>query len=468
MKKMNYHISGLAVHKVFLFAALFWGTIMVFLVPPYQVPDEPAHFYRAYQVSLFDFKPEVRNNRLGGELPVSLQEFYSTIMVTPGNKEDKLTVAMLEEALKIRLNPGDTKFFTFPNTALYSPVPYLPQAMGITIGRVLKLSPLAVFYLARLFNFMVWLLIVFTAIKIMPVKKWLFLILALTPMSVHIAGSASADALLNAVSFLFIALTFSIAFSKNAMLDFRNLALLIILAVGIAFSKNIYVVLTGLFFIIPGHKSGTRQKHLRNGALLLGTAFLAFAVSSLFVSHLMHQINPIEHFYGNENAPRINPGEQISYILSDIPGFLLMAVKSFATNWYLLFSSFTGNLGWLEVTFHNSFYLLSYLIILFLAVFRGEKNNPVRLSDKLIFLLVAVSGLLAFSFTMYCSWCEPGSDIIENLQGRYFIPFAPLIPLLFVSSKFTIRKQTVFPAVAIALIILSFGLTVLELAERYW
>ncbi|HDR50757.1 MAG TPA: hypothetical protein ENN90_03925 [Mariniphaga anaerophila] len=69
---------------------------------------------------------------------------------------------------------------------------------------------------------------------------------------------------------------------------------------------------------------------------------------------------------------------------------------------------------------------------------------------------------------MYCSWCEPGSALITNMQGQYFIPVAPLIPLLFVNSKFTIRKQTVFPAVAITLIILSYGLTVFELAQRFW
>lgn len=162
---MNYHIPHLSIHKVFLFAALFWGITLLFLVPPYQVPDEPAHFYRAWQVSLFDFKPEVRNNRLGGELPVSLQDFYSTIMVTPGDKEDKLTGTMLEAASKIKLNPEQTKFYTFPNTALYSPVPYIPQAIGIGIGRVLKLSPLAVFYLARLFNFIAWVSIVFLQLK---------------------------------------------------------------------------------------------------------------------------------------------------------------------------------------------------------------------------------------------------------------------------------------------------------------
>ena len=468
MKKMKYNIRNLPIPKVFLFTALIWGISMIFLVPPYHVPDEPAHFYRAYQVSLLDFIPEVQNNRLGGELPASLQNFYNTVRITPGNSEEKLSLNMLEAASNIDLNPHDTRFFSFPNTALYFPVPYIPQAIGITIGRLLKLSPLAIFYLARFFNFMVWLLLVFSAIKIMPVKKYLFLIIILTPMSVHIASSASADALLNSLSFLFIALILKITFQKNSILDFKNIALLTLLGILIAFSKNIYVLLTGLFLIIPWHKSETRQIHLKNALILFGAAFFAFVISSLFVNHLMHQINPIEHFYGNENTPQINPEKQIDFILSDIPGFLLITVKSFLTQWYLLFSSFIGNLGWLEVNFHNAFYLFYYLVILFLSVFSGEQNNPLQMSDKFIFLLVTVSGLLAFSFTMYCSWCEPGSNLIENLQGRYFIPFAFLTPLMLVNNKFIIRKQIVFPVIVTTILLLSFGLTIWKIMERFW
>lgn len=465
---MNYYLSKLTPHKIFPVAALFWGLVMLFLVPPYQVPDEPAHFYRAYQVAQFDFMPKVKNNRLGGELPASLQNFYHEIMVTPGNEDDKLTIGMLEAASKIKLNPGETKFYTFPNTALYSPVPYIPQALGITIGRVLQLSPLAVFYLARLFNFIAWLLIVFMAVKIMPLKKWLFLILVLTPMSVHIAGSVSADALLNAVSFLFIALIFKIAYNEKTKLTIRNVFLLTLLAVIIAFSKNIYFLLVGLFFIIPCHKSGTKQQHLKNAILLFGATILAFVVSSLIVSHLMNHIDPIENFYHAADAPAINPGEQIHHILSDIPGFLIIAIKSFVVNRKMLFGSFIGKLGWLEVDFNNFFYLFYYLVILFMAVFSRQKRNLIKFSNKTIFLLIITSILLAFSFTMYCSWCEPGSSLITNLQGRYFIPVAFLVPLLLANNKFIIRKQTVFPAVTIMFIVISFGLTVFELAERYW
>ena len=468
MKKMNYGISNFSAHKVFLFTAIVWGVIMIFLVPPYQVPDEPAHFYRAYQVSQFKFLSEIQNNRLGGELPASFQNFYKTVEITPGNKDEKLTVEMLKAASMIQLKPEETKFYTFPNTALYSPIPYIPQSIGIFTGRLFKLSPLIIFYLARLSNLTVWILLVFAAIKIVPFKKWLFLILVLTPMSVHLAGSASADVLLNAVSLLFIALTFKIAFQNNTKPDFRNLALLTVLAVVIAFSKNIYVLLAGLFFIIPVQKSVSRKNHLKNVLVLFGSSIFAFVVSSFVVAHLMNQILPVEHFYGTENVPRINPAKQIEYIVSDIPGFLLLAIKSFTTNWYLLFSSFIGNLGWLEVTFPNFYHLIYYLAILFLSVFNGQKNTSIPIKNKIIFLMVVIFGLLAFSFTMYCSWCEPGSAVIENLQGRYFIPFAPLVPLLFLNTKFIIKKQIVFPVLAFILLFLSIGVTVFELATRYW
>jgi hypothetical protein len=37
--------------SVFAWVALLIGALLVALTPPFQVPDEPNHFYRAYQVA---------------------------------------------------------------------------------------------------------------------------------------------------------------------------------------------------------------------------------------------------------------------------------------------------------------------------------------------------------------------------------------------------------------------------------
>ncbi len=42
---------------------------LVLLTPPFQVPDEVQHFYRAYQLSDLRILPEVQNGVSGGTLP---------------------------------------------------------------------------------------------------------------------------------------------------------------------------------------------------------------------------------------------------------------------------------------------------------------------------------------------------------------------------------------------------------------
>ena len=48
----------------------------------------------------------------------------------------------------------------------YSPIPYLSSALAITLGKALDFSPILLIYIGRLANLLVWLLIIFMAIKI--------------------------------------------------------------------------------------------------------------------------------------------------------------------------------------------------------------------------------------------------------------------------------------------------------------
>jgi Predicted membrane protein (DUF2142) len=43
--------SRLTPDRLVLALGLAGGLLLVFVTPPFQVPDEPAHFFRAYQVA---------------------------------------------------------------------------------------------------------------------------------------------------------------------------------------------------------------------------------------------------------------------------------------------------------------------------------------------------------------------------------------------------------------------------------
>lgn len=466
---LKFYFQNIHPSKIFLTAALIWGIFMAFYVPPFQVPDEPAHFFRAYQISEFHFSPEIKDNRLGGELPISLLKFHTCFFGNDIDKGKKIDFETLKKCLNIPLDENQKLHLVFPNTALYSPVPYIPQSIGIFLGRLIGLPPLILLYLGRLFNLFFWIGFVYQSIKIIPFKKWLFPVLALLPMSIHIAASVSADAFLNGLSFLLISFILKLAFDENNLPTLKNILAVIIGGILIALSKNIYFVIVFLFAIIPLKKFKSKKDFALKLLLVTGVTAFAALISYLLVDSILGKISPIEHLYGTHPPfPQINPDKQIELILSDIKRFIKILLISYHAFYQMAVKSYIGYLGWMEVIFSNKYYLLSVFVILMTA-FLPAQNNQFTLSVKQRIIFLAISGLIIFlfSFTMYCSWCEPGAELIENFQGRYFIPVAPLILLSIHSNRLVFIKKFYRPVVLL-FILISFMVTFEAIFSRYY
>jgi len=57
----------------FLIIGALAGVLFILVTPPFGGADEPAHWYRAYQVSEGTFRAERDGDRVGGLLPTSLR-----------------------------------------------------------------------------------------------------------------------------------------------------------------------------------------------------------------------------------------------------------------------------------------------------------------------------------------------------------------------------------------------------------
>ena len=190
-------------HRFVFFFGLLFGGSLVFLSPPYSAPDELAHFYRAYHCSQGKLYARKQDGNAGDVLPVSLTETYVAIADRAGNDEEfEISWAKIEKALGIPLDPQRQQFISFSNTALFSPVPYLPQSLAICVARLWGPAPLAMLYLARTANLIVYLLLAAAAVRLAPIHKWTLALVALVPMSIYLAASLSADAMTLGLSLL--------------------------------------------------------------------------------------------------------------------------------------------------------------------------------------------------------------------------------------------------------------------------
>jgi uncharacterized membrane protein len=191
---------------------------LVLLTPPFQVPDEVQHFYRAFQLSDLRIRAEVQNGISGGTLPSSLPELVKSSVYTRDGILYPATPSPITKSLKLASIPLDSstrQFVAFPGSAFYSPLPYFPQVLGIAVGRLFGLGPLYLLYLGRLVNCLAALGLGGLAVYLMPVAGELVMVVGLLPMSLFLYASVSPDAAVISCSLLFIALSFSASTREN-------------------------------------------------------------------------------------------------------------------------------------------------------------------------------------------------------------------------------------------------------------
>ena len=174
--------------------------LMAWLTPPFQVPDEPQHFYRSYQLSLGEMRSSVRNGEAGTELPASLPELAlrflgSTAHHVNGRRLTRLPAADTFKQFQVPLEPERQVFVDFSGSAQYAPLPYLPQALAMAALRPLGVGPLGLLYAGRMANALAALAVTAWALSLLRTGRLFALVIALLPMTQFVTASLSPDAL---------------------------------------------------------------------------------------------------------------------------------------------------------------------------------------------------------------------------------------------------------------------------------
>lgn len=405
--------------KAFLSIGLLFGIIFLLIIPPFQVPDEFNHFMRSYQISEGQLIAEKRGQITGGFIPKSLVDFTGIWYDIPFKPQQKATKKQFFESFKIPLNRKKKVFGFFPNTALYSPVAYLPQAIGINLGKVFDLYPVILMYLGRLTNLLISVYLIFLAIKITPVFQWVFFLLALTPMATFQRASLSADSLLNSVSILMIAILIKYAFDVNQEKIFKNDILIVgILSVVVALCKQAYFPISFLYFLIPKYKIGSRKKYFIVGLFIILISAFAWFYWSFVVKGLYVPMRP---------DVVTSADEQAHFILSQPLKYAIITFNDFNVNLDEYFKQFIGVLGWVDTPVPGILQISYAPILVFIALIDSRRDILILLKDKLIIFAAFLSSIFLIYLLNYLAWNPVGEEKIAGLQGRHFIPIAPLL-----------------------------------------
>lgn len=442
--------------RFFLAAGLLYGLVFVFATPPFQVPDEPAHFYRAYAVSEGNPSARRAGEDLGALLPASLEELGAAYKEELAfHSERRVAPERIVRDLAVPLEPERRRFVDYRSSAQFTPVPYLPQAAGIAVARWLGAPALGLLYAARLANLLAGTALIALALRRMPSFPWLMTMLALTPMAIFLRGSASADTLTMAAAFLLAGTAARLAWAEEARGGWGDVAILTACSAALCLSKPVYVTLAFLVLLIPAARfpGGRKGPALLLFAAVTAAAFGVGMATAGAVDVPVRLDAPVDRDRQIESA--LAEPFRVAWIITE--DYLRMGRRYAA--------QVVGQLGWLDANLPKPL-LWGYAFLLgLLVVFDVRRTVAVHLWQRLLLLLVALATLALVSASQYATWTPYGADYVEGIQGRYFIPLAPAAAWIFHSRRFQAsHPDRILPWVSL----LSFAMALWTVLHRYY
>jgi uncharacterized membrane protein len=371
-----------------------------------------------------------------------------------GRPEVKQDPASLRRELRRPLRPERTVSVRLPS--LYSPVPYLPPLLGVAVGRALELSAAACVYAGRLGSLLAYVLLVALALRRAPAHRYALGLIATTPMAVFEAGALAADAATNALALLFFASVLGAA-GRRGPLRTRELLELCGLAALLGLSKQAYVPLALSAALIPAERFSGPRARLGALAALLAAATLPTALWLAAVQQA--NVQPLTR--------ASDPAAQIRFVL----GHPLETARTFLVTGVAhslrYVRTFVGHLGYLDVRLPLAVYIAHPIVMLGVAVADGGRASPVRGWGRGILLATAALTWIAVMAMAYVGWNRPGDELVRYVQGRYFIPLAPLVVCaVHLGRGRGLSRPLALGALAAGALVLAVG--TVALAQRYW
>lgn len=393
----------------------------VFLTPPFQVPDENAHFQRAIQVSQGGVRGVMFGVQAGGFLPRNLQKIIHVFDDIPFRPENKATPARIDAMTSVGWDKSFV-FHGFPNTVTYGPIAYAPGALGVVVGRMLRMSIIQTVYISRLANGLVFLALTTSAVALCR-RGGLFLAVVLSlPMTVFLAGSISEDGIVIGVSALIASLL-----TRHQR--------------SIAWNWKIWASLGMGFGIVAMAKPPLLALSLISCFLVdrreFRTALLCpITATALTFGWLLWGVAPVkvQLMAGSE----FSDAGQVRYVVTHPLAFVFLLANTIQAYGDAYRSQFIGVLGWLDAPFPSWFYRAAknILLVSFLFAFLVPRGNATpkeffcgaaRRTGVAASVLLSAIGIF---FSLYVVWTKVGAPVAEGVQGRYFLPGACFLVLL--------------------------------------
>lgn len=432
--------------KLFLIICLFWGFFYLVLSPPFTAADECSHFWKIHLLASghFGTKKLTSDVMLGiprGKILSQSGEYIPLGMVkagfrnikTRGRLTEKTSFEVTKEILSYPLQKDIQVFNTFP-VPFYSGLSYLTSIPVMKIMQIANVNPGWMMYILRLVSLFTYTALIYAAIKITPIKKWLFFALALLPTAVYQASMINTDGITTGTGFIFIALTLYFAYGNNtSVISTKQLVFYALTAVYFFICKFAYIPMIFIYFLIPSKKFVDKKTHI--GTFLL---ILLVVMCYTFLTFVLNDhANKGTDCYFERQMAGIMLVSQPLFVLKAILYTSIVQAKSFLC-------SIIGLFGWREVTMPVYSAVLYYFVLVSFALcnFKDEFSQAyISLKEKMGFVFIYLSYYFILFIVLFLAFQIRTDGLIDCFFGRYFIPVLPLIFLVFYNRKIQFKTE---------------------------
>jgi uncharacterized membrane protein len=406
---------------LYVVTVLFWGVLYSLVFIPFTAPDEYAHFSTAYRISNVLLGQEAVNEE---GLVLVREDDARTLSISLDAEayEDVYSRFFEKNENQEQMGYG----YAAMEVANHA---YIPQAIGITIGRICSLGQIPTIYLGRLCNLLFFVLCGYLAICLAPFGKLAFFGVSVLPMTLELVSSLSYDSFAIALAMLFTAYVMHLIW-KVPKVGGKQLLILGILLALLAPCKMVYIPLALLCFLIPQDKFGSKKRFWIGAALV--AVMMAGGILLVNLDKILVYVQETEETVDWADAAA---GYSISYVMSHPLQVLGVLGRTIIQKGPTYVSTMLGGtLGWLEYRINPviTVFLTVWTILTGLFCMETERMGTAgflpslpkkhKLLSWFICLLVLVLTLLI----MLLSWTPLSSLVVEGVQGRYFLPILPL------------------------------------------
>ncbi|MCB0602555.1 MAG: DUF2142 domain-containing protein [Saprospiraceae bacterium] len=431
---------------LFVLLSIVFGIILVFLIPPFQNPDEPAHTYRAYHLASGHLFGIQENGRSGGMVPAWIVKLDSTTRYLRNKPDAKYTNHNVTPKPATHL-----RFADFPNVSYYSPIAYLPFALIAKLLLLTGINGLPAIHILRLIGLLIWILAGLYLMKAFPEAGDLPLVTGLLPGTIALVSAITPDS----ITLVLVLLWLITIFKKTK----TNWIPALLLALLFTVQRPNWWPLTWVVFLITGTLWTRWQKWIMVLFPLTGTLLFLMVVQGTFITY--NDYNPAFR-NGVQLNPGVNPLIQLRLVTHDLMFFLHTLLDTWMDIWGSIFRHLMGKFGWGT----NYISWVSTFLLVVTLIWSGITNKIyLHRLEKLFLAWMGVSVIVITSLILYLQWNEVGASYIHGINGRYLLPVLPIFLVAIPWRYAAISKQTML----IGLILLITGIDlIMQVYIRYY